>query len=205
MTGFVPVAAVRTVGAVGGIADSGIFLWLTRGRLWIGLLGALLVGIVGLNVMALSFSASSSSAGQQADELKRQNSALQTQLASKLSSEQVQAAAETLGLVFAPPGSIRYLHTSPGDAAKAAERLRSGDLDPSTYVPPPVVPAEEAPVIATDTATDPVEPATTTPVTPEVPVEPEVAPTEVVPAETETTVPPAETATAAAGGGVGAP
>src|SRR6185369_13305473 len=112
--------------------------------------GTLLVGIVGLNVMALSFSASSSTAGQQADELRRQNSALRTQVAMKLSSEQVQAAAQTLGLVFAPPGSIRYLHTAPGDAAKAAERLRSGDLDTSTYTPPPV----------TDTATVATDPAT---------------------------------------------
>src|SRR5205085_371728 len=67
ITGFVPVAAAA--GAVGGIADSGLFVWLTRGRLWIGLLGTLLVGIVGLNVVALSFSASSSNAGQAADSL----------------------------------------------------------------------------------------------------------------------------------------
>ena len=67
IAGFVPVAAAG--GAVGGIADSGLFVWLTRGRLWIGLLGALLVGIVGLNVIALSFSASSSNAGQAADAL----------------------------------------------------------------------------------------------------------------------------------------
>src|SRR5687767_3517595 len=70
ITGFVPVAAAA--GAVGGIADSGLFVWLTRGRLWIGLLGTLLVGIVGLNVVALSFSASSSNAGQAADSLRRQ-------------------------------------------------------------------------------------------------------------------------------------
>ena len=106
ITGFVPVAAARTAGAVGGIADSGIFVWLTRGRLWIGLLGSLLVGIVGLNVMALSFSASSSAAGQQADALKRANSALRAQIATKLSSDEVQRTAEKLGLVFAPAGAI---------------------------------------------------------------------------------------------------
>src|SRR5688572_3738517 len=83
MTGFVPVAAAA--GAVGGVADSRIFVWLSRGRLWIGLLGALLVGIVGLNVMALSFSASSSDAGQAADALRRQNSAFRAQIANKLS------------------------------------------------------------------------------------------------------------------------
>ena len=39
IAGFVPVAVGRTAGAVGGLADSGLFVWLTRGRLWIGLLG----------------------------------------------------------------------------------------------------------------------------------------------------------------------
>src|SRR5688572_27053685 len=81
ITGFVPVAAAA--GAVGGIADSGLFVWLTRGRLWIALLGTLLVGIVGLNVMALSFSASSSNAGQAADSLRRENSALRAQVANR--------------------------------------------------------------------------------------------------------------------------
>src|SRR3954463_13055013 len=93
-TGFVPVA----VGAVSGIADSGIFVWLTRGRLWIGLLGTLLVGIVGLKVLALGFSASSSNAAGEADDLARQNSALRAKIASTLSSEQVQATASNLGL-----------------------------------------------------------------------------------------------------------
>jgi hypothetical protein len=200
---------MRTVGAVGGIADKGIFVWLTRGRLWIGLLGALLVGIVALNVMALSFSASSSSAGQQADELKRQNSALRTELASKLSSQQVQASAAKLGLVFAPPGSIRYLSTSPGDAAKAAERIRSGDLDPSTYVPPAAVETATVPPVdaATVAPTEADAAVATDPATATAPVEPEVAPTEtapteVAPTEAATTAPPA---TSVDGGGVGAP
>ena len=124
--GFVPVAAVG--GAVGGIADSGLFVWLTRGRLWIGVLGALLVGIVGLNVMALSFSASSSNAGQAADSLKRQNSALRAQIAGRLSNSEIQQVAARLGLVMPSPGSIGYLRSSPDDAKNAAQRLRNGEL-----------------------------------------------------------------------------
>jgi len=148
VTGFVPVAAARTAGAVGGLADSGLVVRLTRSRLWIGLLGALLVGIVALNVIALGFSSSSSGAARQADELKRQNSALRAQIAAELSSEQTQAAATELGLSFASPGAIRYLRPSPGDAARAAERLRSGELTASGYVAPvaSTVPAESATV-----------------------------------------------------------
>lgn len=143
MTGFVPVAAARTAGAVGGIADSGLVVRLTRSRLWIGLLGALLVGIVALNVVALSFSSNSSAAAREADDLNRQNSALRAQIATQLSSEEVQIAATRLGLAFASPGAIRYVRQSSDDAATAAERLRSGELAASDYA----APVEAAPIV----------------------------------------------------------
>jgi hypothetical protein len=208
ITGFVPVAVGRTAGAVGGIADSGIFVWLTRGRLWIGLLGGLLVGIVGLNVMALSFSASSSTAGQQADDLRRANSALRADLAKRLSSQQVQDAARQLGLVFAPPGSIRYLHTSPGDAEKAAQRLRDGEL--SEYAPPvvtetPVATTATETTVPTDPTTVPTDPATTATTDPAVAAAPEVAPTETPTTEAPVETAPPATTTPVDGGGVGAP
>jgi hypothetical protein len=220
ITGFVPVAVGRTAGAVGGIADSGLFVWLTRGRLWIGLLGGLLVGIVGLNVMALSFSASSSTAGQQADDLRQANSALRADLAKQLSSQAAQDAARNLGLVPPSLGSIRYLQSSGSDAEKAAQRLRDGELGGSAYVPPPVTetPTDPATLAPTDTstATAPIDPGTvaTDPATvAETPVTADPAATTdtgTVPTDTATaevpveTAPPATTA-ASDGGGVGAP
>ena len=153
-----PVAVGRTAVAVGGIADSGVVLRLTRSRLWIGVLGTLLVGIVGLNVAALSFNATASKTAGISDELLRENSALRAQIAGGLSNERLQTAAARLGLIVPEPGSILYLDPEPGDAAAAAERLRKGGITiGSTYVPPapPVLPAgpvAEAPVVA------PVEP-----------------------------------------------
>ena len=158
ITGFVPVAAAA--GAVGGLADSRIFVWLSRGRLWIGLLGALLVGIVGLNVMALSFSASSSDAGQVADALRRQNSAFRAQIAGQLSNSEIQAVAAELGLIMPGPGSFTYVESTPGDAARAAERLRNGEIVvgtgslgvaetvPVEGVVAPVVPVDPAAMIS---------------------------------------------------------
>jgi hypothetical protein len=143
IAGFVPIAVGRTAGAVGGIADSGLVVRLTRSRLWIGLLGGLLVGIVALNVVALSFNSSSSDAARQAEELKRQNSALRGDIATRLSSPEIQAAAAKLGLVNPEAGSIRYLRPSPDDGAEAARRLRAGELAAPEYVAPPV---EAAPV-----------------------------------------------------------
>jgi hypothetical protein len=188
---LVPVAVGATAGAVGGLANSGLVVRLTRGRLWIGALAALLVGIVALNVMALSLNASSSKTGRQADALKQQNSALRAQLAGEVSSQKVQRLATSLGLVFPEPGDIRYLEPEAGDAAEAARRLRSGELAFT----------ELAPVAA----------VTTTEVT--APVE-EVAPPAEEAATTEsvatTTPEPAQTAPpagqgAAGGGGVASP
>ncbi len=168
---------------MGGIADSGLVLRLTRSRLWIGLLGTLLVGIVGLNVFALSFNAASSKTAGISDELRRENSALRAQIAGGLSNERLQRAAARLGLVVPEPGAIRYLNPAPGDAAAAAERLRKGGITlGSTYVPPaaPVlVAAVEAEAVA------PVEPVPT-----EVPAPTEVAPT----VDPAAAAPPAATA-----------
>lgn len=192
--GFVPVAAAA--GAVGGIADSGLFVWLTRGRLWIGLLGTLLVGIVGLNVMALSFSASSSNAGQAADVLKRENSALRAQIAGRLSNSEVQAVAARLGLFMPAPGSIGYLKSSGNDAETAAERLRNGELTAGvattalTTAPVETAPVVTAPVTDATATTDPATVAADPATTASVPV--------------ETTAPPA-TEASASGGAVSAP
>src|SRR5262245_56283106 len=106
---LVAVGVGRTAGAVGGIADSGLVVRLTRGRLWIGLLASLLVGIVALNVVALGLNASSSKLAQQADGLQRANSALHAKLAGELTNEQVQKAALAIGLVVPEPGMVRYL------------------------------------------------------------------------------------------------
>ena len=179
--------------AVGSIADSGIVLRLTRSRLWIGALGALLVGIVGLNVFALSFNAASSKTAGVSDELRRENSALVSQIADGLSNERLHNAADRLGLIVPEPGSILYLEPQPGDAAAAAERLRKGAIAIGS---------------ASTTSIEPLAPVATPPAEPElaVPTEP-VAAEAPVPTETATvTVDPATTATPAAeAGGITAP
>jgi len=165
---LVPLAVGRTAVAVGGLADSGFVFRLTRGRLWIGVLATLLVGIVGLNVMALSFNASATKVATQADGLNRANSALRAQVASDLSNETVQGAAER-GLIVPEPGAIRYLNPSGNDAAAAARRLAAGEFEigpaPLQIAPLPIEPvldpAATEPVPAP--AADPAVPAAPTP------------------------------------------
>ena len=147
---LVPVAVGRTAVAVGGLADSGLVARLTRSRLWIGLLAGLLVGIVGLNVMALQFNATASKTAAFSDELKRENSALRAQIAGGLSNERLQRTAIRLGLIMPAPGAVSYLDSRPGDAAEAAKRLRDGAIALGTaYVAP--APVAPEPVVAETT------------------------------------------------------
>lgn len=148
---LVPIAIGGTAGAVSGLAESGLVYRLTRGRLWIGVLTGLLVGIVALNVMALSFNSSSSKATRQTDVLNRQISTLRAQIAeSGVSNEHVQAQAGQLGMVVPEPGSIGYVEASSKDAAAAAQRIESGEV---TVGAPPA--ADPALTTDTTTTTDP--------------------------------------------------
>jgi cell division septation protein DedD len=163
-------AVGRTAGAVSGLAELGVVHRLTRGRLWIGLLATLLVGIVALNVLALSFNSTSSKASRQTQVMSRQNSTLQAKVASEgVSNERVQGLASNLGMSVPEPGSIGYVKASSKNAAIAAKRLESGAISPGA--PVTGVPASDSTATtytstpATTTATVAAAPTTTTPTT----------------------------------------
>jgi hypothetical protein len=162
---LVPMAVGRTAVAVSGLAESGVVYRLTRGRLWIGALATLLVGIVAINVLALSFNATASRTGQQTDVLKRQVSTLRAQIAAAgASNERVQSEAAKLGLIVPEPGAIAYLSPSADDAAVAAKRLESGALTIGAPVATPAAPTATVastppPVPTTPTSTTPAQPA----------------------------------------------
>jgi hypothetical protein len=170
-------------------------LSLTRSRLWIGVLGSLLVGIVALNVMALSFNAASSETAGLSDDLREANSALRADVADGLSNERLQDAAARIGLVIAPAASALMLTPGGDDAAEAARRLRRGDFTiGSTYVPP-VPEVVEAPVL--DPAAAITDSVTGLPAT-----DPAVATDEAAAATTEVTTPTTTPVDGGAGGGV---
>lgn len=179
---LVPLAVGTTAGAVSGLAESGLVHRLTRGRMWIGLLTPLLVGIVALNVFTLSVNATSSRTTRQTDVLQRQNSALQGQIAAAgASSDRVQTLAGKLGMIVPELGSIGYVEAGPKDAALAAQRLESGAITAG---------ATTTTDTTTPTATTTVP--TTTPTTPTA-TTPVATPT--TPVATPTTTPPTATVT----------
>jgi cell division protein FtsL len=117
----------RTSAALGRFARAraeGLADRLLRGRLWVGCIGALLAGIVFLNVSLLQLNQDIAKTGSQATTLDRQNSRLRVRLASLDSSERIQKLAAARGMLMPAPGEYRYLRSRPWlDAALAARRV----------------------------------------------------------------------------------
>jgi hypothetical protein len=115
--------AGRTAVAVGQLPDSGLVVRMTRGRAWIGVLGVLLVGIVALNVVTLSFAASSGKIDEQITALDQENSILKGRDAQRSGIGAVRQAAGALGLAMPSSEEIHFTEAGPGDVATAAQRL----------------------------------------------------------------------------------
>jgi hypothetical protein len=113
----------RTAATVRDLPDSGLIVRMTRGRLWIGVLGLLLVGIVALNVVTLSFAASLGKIEEQSSALEAESGVLANRLATKNASDRIHHEGAAMGLVSASPDEAAMIEATPGDAATAAARL----------------------------------------------------------------------------------
>ncbi len=152
------------VSAVSGIADSGLVTRMTRSRLWIGVLGLLLGGIVAINVLGLGLSASSSTTESRIDSLQSDNGVLRMREAKRLSTEEIQRKAAALGLFVPAPDAIKYLRSGGDDAAVAAKRLAAGEITAGTPAADPDAADDAAttadPAATTTATTDPAAAAT---------------------------------------------
>ena len=107
----------------GVLPDSGLVVRLTRGRAWIAVLGVLLVGIVALNVVTLSFAASSGKTDEAITALDQENSILRGRDARLSGIGAVRNAAVPLGLTMPNTEEIHVTEAGPRDVATAAARL----------------------------------------------------------------------------------
>jgi hypothetical protein len=96
---------------------------MTRGRAWIAVLGVLLVGIVTLNVITLSFAASSGKLDEQITALDQENSTLSSRDAHLYGTGPVRNAAGPLGLAMPSSEEIHFTDFGSDDVATAAQRL----------------------------------------------------------------------------------
>jgi cell division protein FtsL len=134
---------------------------LLRGRLWVGFVGALLAGIVFLNVSLLQLNQEIAHTTVQAAALDRENASLRTRLSALDSSNRIQRLAEQHGMTMPAPGQYRYLRARPWlDSELAARRA----VPPRVATPTPTVtPVTATPVTA---ATSTTTATTATPGTP---------------------------------------
>ncbi len=172
--------AMLPVTAVGGIADSGVVVGMSRSRAWIVVLGVLLGGIVAVNVVGLSLSSAGSATSTKIDDLQQQNSVMQTRIANRLSNERITRAATALGLAVPAPDAVHYLDARPADAKAAAKRLADGLI---ANAPPVIAPSEAD--LAAATATTSTDPAVVDPVVAPAAVPVDPAATAAVPAPTD--------------------
>jgi hypothetical protein len=124
--GVIPLAAGhagRAAVAVTQLPESGLIHRLTRGRAWIGVLGVLLVGIVALNVVTLSFAASSGKVDAKNTALGKENSVLQNLVAQRQGQKRLRHEATKLGLSPAPDVVPQMVEAKDSDVAEATARL----------------------------------------------------------------------------------
>jgi hypothetical protein len=120
---LIPLAVGRTALAVSQLPDSGLVVRMTRGRAWIGVLGVLLVGIVALNVITLSFAASSGKIAEQITTLSKENSMLGGRVAQRYGTARIRYEAGAAGLYMPNLEDPKLIEAGPDDVAKAAARL----------------------------------------------------------------------------------
>lgn len=120
---LIPLAVGRTAVAVSQLPDSGLVVRLTRGRAWIAVLGLLLVGIVGLNVVTLSFAASAGRIDEETTALEAENSILRGRDAQTSGIGAVRRAAIPLGLTMPNSEEVHFTDAGRDSVATAAARL----------------------------------------------------------------------------------
>jgi hypothetical protein len=96
---------------------------MTQGRLWIGVLGVLLAGIVALNVFTLSLAATAGPIDQNIQALEKENSILRSRDAQRSGSARVRHGAAAIGMEMATVDQVASIEPGRDDVAVAARRL----------------------------------------------------------------------------------
>lgn len=114
----------RFVGWLRALPDHRLLDRLIGGRIWIVLIGTLLVGLVSLQLSLLKLNAGIGTAVEQSAKLTEQNAALRAANSRLTDSERVVASATQMGLVMPPQGSPRFLSSRATDAGAALRNMR---------------------------------------------------------------------------------
>jgi hypothetical protein len=184
---------------------------LIGGRIWIVLLGTLLVGIVTMQLSLLRMNAGIGRAVEKSSTLEQRNAALRLGISHLSDSERIVALATQMGFVTPPQGSPRFLSASAADAGKALTTMRVPD--PNAVAAAAAAAAETSttvPAVAADTTATPVDTTSTDATSTAAPVATTAPDPTATPPTTDTTAPATGTATPVASptpvaGGASAP
>jgi hypothetical protein len=173
---------------------------LIGGRVWIVLLGTLLVGIVTMQLALLRLNAGIGRAVERGSQLEQRNAALRLSISELSDTERIVGLATQMGYVMPPQGSPRFLTASAGDAANALKTMRVPDpnlaaaaaielaatteaaatattdptaattADPTAATTEPAATTTDSAATAVDPATTTADPATTAPTSVAAPV-----------------------------------
>jgi cell division protein FtsL len=118
-----PAALARRTGAfVVSLPESSLLDRVIRGRIWIPLLGVLLVGIVAMQVEILKLNAGIGAAIEQTTTLQSRNDALRESVTGLSNEQRIETIAARHGMVMAPPTSVKFLHAGGSGYVPAAVR-----------------------------------------------------------------------------------
>jgi hypothetical protein len=119
---------LRALHRTRALADSRFLDRLIRGRLWIPIVAAGLMGIVFMQVTMLKFNAGIGRAVQSAATLERQNTNLRAAVSGMESGTRIDDAARHLGMVVPADGSTHYVSSAVrGLATAAVHRMTAAD------------------------------------------------------------------------------
>jgi hypothetical protein len=119
--------AVRLGATAMRVGDARVLDRLVRGRAWIAIIAAGLLGIVFMQVSLLKLNAGISRAVTAADTLERQNSSLRGDISNLDSGERIQAVAAKLGMITPAAGDVHYLDGREANGARAAASIKPPD------------------------------------------------------------------------------
>ena len=98
---------------------------LIRGRVWIGIVAAALLGIVAMQVVLLRLGAQISAQTTAVNALIAHNETASTTIAGMEATGGAYGASATAKMVDPPPDDVTYMHANSGDLARAVARMRS--------------------------------------------------------------------------------
>ncbi|HEV2770082.1 MAG TPA: hypothetical protein VGV40_07870, partial [Solirubrobacteraceae bacterium] len=115
-----PRAPLRLVDTARRLPDAPFIDRLVRGRLWVALIAAALMGMVFLQVSLLELNAGIGRAVDHEQVLMRENARLRAEVSGLASGERIREAAADLGMVAPPAGEVRFLKAGDPAAARRA-------------------------------------------------------------------------------------